>query len=150
MSDILFTAAKTACATDFEQIKTNYFAADRVTFDGDKGGAYFTTLSQGCLDGIAAMKTALKALPENTKTSESAKITDYSDTFTYLEDTKILVTGWQVSATSTTMTEANAKMGMCITQTATSETAQCWTYKNSANEFSGYTIKPAEWNAKSA
>jgi hypothetical protein len=40
------------------------------------------------------MKTALAALPANTKNSESAKITDYKDTFTYLEDTKILVTGW--------------------------------------------------------
>jgi len=55
-----------------------------------------------------------------------------------------------VPASSTTITQADAKMGMCVTQTATSETAQCWTYKNSANEFNGYNIKPAEWNAKSA
>lgn len=94
MTDALFTTAKLSCKSDFEQIKTNYFAADRVTFDEGKGGAYFTTLSQGCIDGIAAMKTALKTLPVNIKNSENAKITDYEDTFAYLEDTKILVTGW--------------------------------------------------------
>lgn len=94
MAEALYTAAKTTCASDFEQIKTNYFAADRVEFDEGKGGAYWTTLSQECLDGIAAMKVALAALPANTKTSDKSKIDDYEDTFTYLEDTKILVTGW--------------------------------------------------------
>ena len=150
MADALYLAAKTACTTDFDQIKTNYLASDKSTFDGEKGGIYFTTLSQECQDGITAMKTSLNALSTGIKNSQKSKIADLEDTIAYVENTKVLVTGWQRPATSTTITDADAKMGMCVYQSEASETASCWTYKNSASEFNGYGIKPKEWNAKSA
>lgn len=65
----------------------------------------------------------------------------------YAKDSLILAVMAGAAETNAAFTTAGSVIGMCIYQPTTSETATCWGYSTDLDQFNGYNMTPAVWNA---